>query len=230
MIVLEDRGDLLIIQTKDGITTVPKTPYYKVKYIDYQGNRISYRFGDPSKRVEETYDDGIFNCYFGDRHIQIRDGNAVANAMTAYNETKNSEQFETLFNKFYMKEHKYEILDGFFAALNDRVKRAYGEGMYVIDDIFAVDGHANAYVLTEKESGDFDWRPLCIVVQGTLQNKNIETPLGCLELDVTLQSIIAKVMYLLNPNPEDCVFMRQLPPNIQRMVTRRYNQNTKQSW
>jgi len=224
-LILEDRGDLLIIQTKDGIRTVPRTPYCKVKYVDYQGNRIFYEFDeDRSKRVEETFDDGIFNCYLGNRHIQIRNGDAIAKAIITHSETKSSEQFEVLFNKFYMEEHKYELLDAFFTALKDRVVRGEKEGRYIIDDIFAVDGHANAYVKAEKKSrpGEFDWNSLCIVVQGNLQNKNIETPLGCLELDITLQSIIAKVMYLLNPNIKDCVFMRQLPFKIQGQVSRRY--------
>lgn len=220
-IVLEERKDLLIIQTNDGVKSVPKTDYCYVKYVVFQGNRIFYTFSEGSK-VEETFDDGIFNCTLTGRQIQIRDAVAIAKAILTHTQTKSSEKYEVLFNREFLAEHKYDLLDWFFGSMKTRIERKNDK--YVIDGIFAVDGHANAYYLKEYGRRDPEWLHLCIVVPGHLEDKTIETPLGCLTFDKTLQSVVAKVMFLMNPNIKDSVFMRQLPYKIEKQITKRYRQ------
>ena len=62
---LDERDGLYIIMRNNKVETVIKDTYSQLKYKTYNGNRIFYDFGDGLK-IQETYDDRIFNCYLNE--------------------------------------------------------------------------------------------------------------------------------------------------------------------
>ena len=59
--IIEEREELLIIiNNEEQVRTVPKSPYYLLKYKSFKGNRIFYKFSEQIY-IQETFDDGIFN-------------------------------------------------------------------------------------------------------------------------------------------------------------------------
>ena len=44
-VILEERPDLLIIQDRNGVTTMPRSEYHVLRIKHYGGNRIFYDFG-----------------------------------------------------------------------------------------------------------------------------------------------------------------------------------------
>ena len=76
--LLEDREDQIIVLDLNGkVDTKPKTDYFVLKYKDFDGDRIFYQF-DKDSYVQETYNDGIFNCIYKTERMQIRQASKIA--------------------------------------------------------------------------------------------------------------------------------------------------------
>jgi hypothetical protein len=210
--ILEERKDMFVLIVNGKVQTVPLTPYTEVKYKHFNGNRVAYRFNEEME-VQETYDDGIFNCSYKTAQIQIRKRDAIAEAILQHYRCGSTSTYERLFQLEYADRNCIELLKFMLAGYRQRLRfeeKSNDEGAIYIDDgNFKVDRHGNAYVKDGHE-----YRAICIVVQGSLSETGVETPIGRVSLDETALTILAKTMFLLNPNWEDEVFRRQMPSQM----------------
>jgi hypothetical protein len=210
--ILEERKDMFVLILNGKVQTVPLTPYTEVKYKHFNGNRIAYRFNDEME-IQETYDDGIFNCSYKTAQMQIRKRDAIAEAILQHYKWGSMSAYERLFLQEYADRNCIELLKFMLAGYRQRLrfeeKSNDDEEAIYIEDNFKVDRHGNAYVRDGHE-----YRRICIVVQGNLSETGVETPIGRIPLDVTALTILAKTMFLLNPNLEDEVFRSQVPSQI----------------
>lgn len=210
--ILEERKDMFVLILQGKVQTVPLTPYTEVKYRHFNGNRIAYRFSEEME-VQETYDDGIFNCSYKTAQVQIRKRDAIAEAILQHYRCGSTSTYERLFQLEYADRNCIELLKFMLAGYRQRLrfekKSNDDEEAIYIDGSFKVDRHGNAYVRDGHE-----YRRICIVVQGSLSETGVETPIGRVSLDETALTILAKTMFLLNPNLEDEVFRSQVPSQI----------------
>ena len=199
--ILEKRSDKYIIQTESGVSTVPRTAYFEIKYERFCGNRILYTFPD-GIRVEETYNDGIFNAHDGARTVQLSDADKICRFIMSGDESG----LRNLFEEWYSLMVQDDILREVFARYLHRVDMESEPGIYIIDDIFRVDSHGAAYFRSQC-----DWKFLCIVANSAMRNKTYRLPiLGGVDVKSQTMVIMAKVMFLLNPDSSDDVFFSQL--------------------
>ena len=203
---LDERDGLYIIMRDNKVETVIKDTYSQLKYKTYNGNRIFYDFGDGLK-IQETYDDRIFNCYLNEVILNIRDGKKVAEFIL----DKNKSGYEQYVKEHYIEQHRTELLDKIIATFNDRVTKV--KDGYEVDGMFKVDNKGTSYYKTER-----DWHFLCTVAQGNIRKMSIDSEVGLLELDTTCMTILAKIGFFCNPNVTDRVFMNQLPNKIQKFL------------
>ena len=185
--------------------------YNNLKYGQYEGERIHFAFNDEAK-VDETYDDRIFNCTYKDETMQVRKSEDICNAIN----NKNLYDYALVFKETYYEIHRIELI-------TELVKRSYGgrvqlksDDTFVIDDRFMVDSKATAHYGTR--GNDKSWKFLCIVVQGRPRKKAIKTKIGLVELDEKLLEILAKINYLLNPNMSDSILTSQLPTWLNKTI------------
>ena len=202
--VLEEQDDLFIVQTDGHISTLPRNDYFILKLHHFDGNRIFYDFGKNGARIEETYDDGIFNCYHDESLVQIADGESIARAIL----DKNYDAFFSLFARWFGIKQQEKILCTIFRQYGQRVRQDKSSGMYIIDDIFGVNEHGVGRYCTE----DGKWKNMCIVVRQSVKPREINMPgIGPVLLNEITQTILAKVLFLLFPT-RDIVFLNQLSP------------------
>ena len=83
----------------------------------------------------------------------------------------------------------------------------------VVDDNFMVGYDGGAKVKKFKR-----WQPLCLVVDGYIRDKNIDTAVGVIRMSRLLQTIMVKIGFCLKPNVKDKVFMDQLGKDLQRVL------------
>jgi hypothetical protein len=209
--VLEERKDMLVLILHGRVQTVPLTPYTEVKYKHFNGNRIAYRFAE-EMAVQETYDDGIFNCTYKTAQMQIRKRDAIADALLQHYRCGSTSAYERLFMQEYAERNYIDLLK--FLLVGHRQRLRFEENsndgaIYIDDGSFKVDRHGTAYV-----KDDHKYRSICIVVQGNLFETSVETPIGRVSLDEKALTILAKTLFLLSPNIEDEVFRRQIPQEV----------------
>ena len=208
-IIIEERKDMFILQTQDGIQTVPKTHYFVLKFKHFGGNRIFFDFGEKNARIEETYDDGIFNCHYNNHHVQISDSQGISRAVLE----KDLNGYFKMFASWHGIEMQVKIIDAMLKPYERRIRKV-SSGWYEIDDIFAVDTHGVAHYRTEKG----DWENLCLVVKDAVEPKEMDLPaIGPTILNEITQTILAKILFLLFPT-NDSIVMRQLPNYAKRHI------------
>ncbi len=247
--ILEERHNLLIIQTGSGkVATVPRSEYIVLKFKHYNGNRIFYDFGKAvgeeecsTARIAETYDDGIFNCWYKKQHVQISDTKSIAHAIM----TKNRDEYVDIFARWYGIRQQKETIDMIIRNYTDRVSNVSSDmyvidgvfavgssaadyysknpaDMYVIDGVFAVDSHGVSHYMEDNR-----WNSLCLVANSIREPKNIELPgIGLVALNEITQTILAKILFLLYPK-EDTVFLNQIPQHLKDHVRKTMEQNKK---
>jgi hypothetical protein len=208
---LDERDGLYIIMVDGKVKTIVRDAYSQLKYKVYNGNRIFYDFGDGLK-IQETYDDRIFNCYIGEAVINIRNGKKIAEFII----DENKSGYELFVKEHYLEQHRTELLDKIISTFNNRVVKV--KGGYVVDDMFKVDSKGTSYYLTGVDTLDSNWKFLCTVAQGNIRKMSIDSEVGLLELDTTCMTILAKIGFFCNPNVHDNVFMNQLPQKIQKLL------------
>ena len=205
--ILEEKEKILIANI-DGVTEfVRKNDYLILKHRQFDSNRIIYKFPNGDK-IEETYNYGIFNCYRGDRRVQISD--AISIARTIIHEDHDA--FVRIFEEWYDAVAQDDFIDLFVESSGGRVR--YDDAKYVVDEIFAIDKHGNAFYEKKKH-----WKHVCIVPENMGVNPTVFVPgRGFMTLNAVTVSIVAKIHFLLNPNGNDGVFMKQLPEELKEFV------------
>lgn len=137
-----DHPQHILLWDGAAVRAVPSDPYHRLKYGHFDGNRIFHAFGgDKRLRIEETYNDGVFNAYAcasaldgggadgndngnadGDecRVVQICDAIPVANAVLA----DDAGAYLKLFGEWYGKVVQSEVVDLLIASGNAERVRA----------------------------------------------------------------------------------------------------------
>ncbi len=222
--LIDERGKLLLIYDDLGkVNTITKDAYNELKYKSFGGNRIFYTFKKDFE-IAETYDARIFNCTYDSNTIQIRDGNAIADSITAHKKTGDIHPYVKLFKAIYYKKHKDDLIKSFVSSIAETEGRVeiLSDGGIIVDNMFMVDEHGTSYYRNpENQHGVNAWHHLCTVVQGELRTMFIDSPIGQVEIDATTITIIGKVLFLMNPNLKDAVFMNQLPASYRRTLRQR---------
>ena len=116
----------------------------------------------------------------------------------------------------------WDILAMYLRNINGVIRQNDG---FVIYDEFRIDFKGNAWIrpqsIPEKQRERDDWNSLCIVMQGRSHNYNTQDG-GYLpdeggnmvEVNALTMTIIAKIVFLLNPNLKDSAFTGQLSKNL----------------
>jgi hypothetical protein len=187
-----------------------------VKYREYKGDRIFYRFDD-DMYVQETFDNGIFNAFISEETIQIRNSVTLCEAILEHKKSNNADIYNDLFKKLYLVENKEKIMKEMVGVFGDRVetKSNNDKGVYyIVDDRFMVDSHG----VSHYKKDDGSWSFLCTVAQGNLSKMSISTPIGDIELESTELTIMGKIGFLLAPDITDNVFFHQLSSKMQEVL------------
>ena len=223
MIIAKRDTHIVIRNKRDEYVHRPNDTYNIVKYGTYEANRIFFEW-DKECRVEETYNERIFNCYYKGQLLQLRKANDICEAILS----KDKEVFIDLFKKNYYDLNKAQLLQGLVddnSILKGRVKRMkqapYCDD-FLVDDVFRVDGHANTYVLeshyiknTKREK---KWRNLCTVIPKTLKTMKIHTKeIGDIEVDQATLRCLTKIFGLIQPHTWDSVIWGQLPTWLKKI-------------
>lgn len=218
--LLEDREDQIIIQDLNGnIDTKPKTDYFLLKFgDDFDGDRIFYQFNADSW-IQETYNDGIFNCIYKNERMQLRDSNKICFCINFHKTNKDSshalDPFEELFKKNYAPKLETDVLKSILKPFEHRLN--FVKDGIEVDNRFYVDKQGQAHSKKHEV-----WSSLCIVAFGvdSKDSFDIDSVIGNIEINSKSLEIIAKVMFLLKPNLKDGVFTSQLSKELQEELER----------
>ena len=214
--IIAERDNTLILFESGKVKTVPNTTYNQVKYREYKGDRIFYKFDD-DMYVQETYDNGIFNAFVKEETLNIRDSAQLCECIKEHKDHGNSEKYESLFKKLYLVENKEKIMKEMISVFGNRVETKSNNDKdvyYIVDDRFMVDGHG----VSHYKKDDGKWSFLCTVAQGNLSKMSITTPIGDIELESTELTIMGKIGFLLAPDITDNVFFHQLSSKMQEVL------------
>lgn len=205
-VILEDRKDLLIIQDRNGVSTIPRSEYHLLRIKHYNGNRIFYDWGSDGAIVRETYNQGIFNCWYESRQIQIADGDGIASCIVSGDVKKYAELFNGWFDTMAQK----SVIDIIVSQYPGRVSRT--DNGYEVDGVFMINDHGVSHCI---DGGH--WRHLCTVAVGATREQRMEIDgLGYVTINPVTMTIISKINFLLNPNLKDRVFTDQLTEQCRR--------------
>ncbi len=208
---LEIRPEQILFDVDGKLVVTPNSTYYTLKYINGEGERIAYDFGNGMK-IQETYDARIFNCDCNGQRFQFRQdlSDRLCQTIIDARAGKGCTAYEELF-KYAMREVVYwDVLHHCLAELVD-VK--FGDGEIRIGEFFKVDNKGNAwYYETGKHSR---WRSLCIVMKGRKPTTRlISESRQTVDVNLLTMTIIAKVLFLAAPNMNDRIFTSQLPEEV----------------
>ena len=213
--IIAERDNTLILFDSGKVVTVPNTLYNQVKYRDFKGDRISYHFND-DMYIQETYDNGIFNAFINEETLNIRDSVALCECIKEHQNNNNSEKYELLFKKLYLRDNKDKIMKEMIGVFGERVEMITRDDVthYIVDDRFMVDSHG----VSHYKSDVGHWKFLCTVAQGNLSKMSISTKIGDIELESTELTIMGKIGFLLAPDITDSVFFHQLSEKMQDVI------------
>ena len=172
--VIDHNERRILMHDGTAVRVIPCDPYHSLKYVQFDGNRIFHSFGgDRRLRIEETYNDGIFNAYRTvdgrdggesvEQVVQISDALGLARAVLS----DNGDAYGDIFAKWYGKKMQSDIVEWMIVASNaDRVMAVHvdertggedsdgdGNTAYIVDGRFMVDGRGAAYYFTGQPGG-----------------------------------------------------------------------------
>lgn len=177
--VIDYNDRRILLHDGTAVRAIPSDPYHSLKYGAFDGNRIFHAFGgDRRLRIEETYNDGIFNAYrtpdgaggngvrAAEQVVQISDALGLARAVLA----DDGAAYDAMFAEWYGRKMQADIVEYMIVAGNsDRVatvqidgkigsggKPADIEKAYIVDGRFMVDGRGAAYYRAEEPDEDDD--------------------------------------------------------------------------
>ena len=215
--VVATRGDVLVMVDARGFPyTIHNTPYNRLRYMDYAGQRIMYAFDDDNV-IEETYTPGIFNCRSLGRLVQISDTAAVTTTIVEQDVGAYVALCKTWLDSTIQAEYIATYVKGSARlSYDDAAKR------YVVDGgMFRVDKNGNAEAMVHDADGRAaGWNSLCIVnTQAREKLEVIDPQLGRITISEKTQMVVGKLMFLLHPS-NDRVFLDQLDPTAKAHAKR----------
>ena len=214
--VLDYNDNHLTILNDDGkVECVVNDDYYHLKYdmvnINHRDetDRIYHDFTDTQK-IQETYNNKIFNLMFSGVILQSRQ--EEANRICQFITNEDCTGYMKYCGDRYQVLNCQDLMKKLLFAYAGRLK--FRKRGIVVDDNFMVGYDGSAFVKKFKR-----WQPLCLVVDGYIREKLIDTAVGSIRMSRLLQTIMVKVGFCLKPNVKDRVFMNQLGKDLQRVLT-----------
>ena len=125
----------------------------------FEGERIYWKFNDDVE-LQETYNNGIFNLFWGDDVINI--GIEYQDDVATAIKTNNLKGMDKLYHAHKRNVYKKEMIKNVISSYGDRIY--ISDRGFIIDDIFMVDRPGTAYQ-RNKEGKKFDWKFVCIVAK-----------------------------------------------------------------
>ena len=215
-LLAESPGQLILQSDKNGVFTELATDYMKLKYKEFEGHRISYKWDDTAYLEETVNDDGvidgIFNCYINGSVVQVMDSERVAMIV----KNKDFAEFKSMYGEWKSIKVQGDFIKGILGMYAHRIK--IDGDYFIVDDDFAVDKRGISYFNTAHKSKNKEkkWRNLCLVAKNAMKAKKVNINGITLTINSATQSCIAKIFFLLTPNVNDSVFMHQLPDELQK--------------
>ena len=127
----------ILLHDGTAVRTIPCDPYHSLKYVQFDGNRIFHAFGGSRlRRIEETYNDGIFNAYRTpeetegggravEQVVQISDALGLAKAVLS----DDADAYDEMFAEWYGRKMQSDIVEYMIVASNaDRVAAVQLDG------------------------------------------------------------------------------------------------------
>ena len=224
------------------IETLPRTPYYYLKLVEFKGGRIDYIFS-PRRKVLETFEDKIFNVIGwkkGKEVIHTRHDLADMVATSILNHKMNQNDYEifnSIFPEFKKRNQKgfdIEFLESKLKAFGDRIKiNSHG---YVVDERFVILREGGQCYIWD-EIGMKPQGFICVHPSGNVNDQIIIDGDKKTLFNAHSQTILSKINYLLSPNLNcPCsvcrntpgricrVFYNQLPSNIKKEMSRNFEE------
>lgn len=221
MKVIEIRKDNIIYQRDDGTINVePNTPYFRIKILEFGGDRIKHDIPIEGIEIMETFDDMIFNVTINGLTITTRP-NMADSIVESFN---NTDKLLKIFERYNNQKYNIKLLEGFLKEHGDRIKTV-PEG-FVVDDMFLVDRIGNAWfwkngAKDQSHRTNISTGAICIVVKRSRNHKVVDpTHGGSVEIDELGFIILSKINFLLEPNLDDEVFVNQMPRGIVEKLKR----------
>ena len=203
MRVIGEQAGLLIIEDEDGNTsTTLKTNYLLLKHKTFDGNSIFYKYND-KQYVEETYEDGIFNCWNDGKMIQVADAEGIATCI----QDQNLGYYTDIFTRWYNEKIQHDIIESLIGETDMR-RITLDKESYIIDNLFKVARGVSYY-----RDGE-DWAFVCLVAKDAMHDRVLRIGHDGVIIGANTMVTLAKIKFLLNPNWDNCVFANQIPENI----------------
>jgi len=196
--ILDENVNHITLKTDDGkVITVANDDYYHLKYdmvnIDKRDNtdRIYHNFTETQK-IQETYSNKIFNLMFNGVIIQSRQEESGKICKMIVN--NDIDYYLEYCHSRYQVINCQDIVKKLLCVFNDRID--YTKRGIIVDKIFKIgyDGSAHVKIYGSK------WKSLCLVADGYIRDKQIDTAIGKVNMSRTLQTILAKIGFCLKPN------------------------------
>ena len=227
--IVDSNKNEILVRNRDGrLESIPNTPYWNLKMEQFEGERLYWKFND-SVELQETYTNGIFNLFWGDDVINI--GLEYQDEVADSIKTNDLKKLTKLYNAHKKNTYKKELIVNIISAYGERIKI---EDMgFIIDDMFLVDRNRTAYQRKkpdpigpingkdklERGSGNGVWKFICIVARA--QKRTLRLPEGVdVIIDELDDTIIGKILFLLNPNIKDSVFWGQVSAENKEIIKR----------
>jgi hypothetical protein len=216
--IIETNKSHIIFENENGTISIePNTPYFKLKLLEYKGERIRHDIPIEGIEILETFNGMIFNISLNGQTITTRP-NMADEVVSSFN---NIDKLYKIFNDYNNNKYNIKLLEGVLDKYGERVKTH--ELGFIIDDVFLVDrtgvawnwknGKRFTVHRTNLGSG-----AICIVVSKTQRLKLKTSNAGLINIDELGYIILSKIEFLLNPNPDDNVFMSQIPESTREII------------
>lgn len=218
--IIETNKSHIIFKNENGTVSIePNTPYFRLKLLEFKGERIRHDIPIEGIEILETFNGMIFNISLNGQTITTRP-NMADEVVSSFN---NVDKLYKIFNDYNNNKYNIKLLEGVLEKYGERIK-THDLG-FIIDDLFLVDRTGVAWNWkngkrftahrTNLGSG-----AICIVVNKTQRLKLQTSNNGLVEIDELGYIILSKIEFLLNPNVNDDVFISQLPKDTIEIIKR----------
>jgi|APSaa5957512535_1039671.scaffolds.fasta_scaffold06662_4 hypothetical protein len=217
--IIEERNTTLVIFDEGDVKTVPKTPYHILKFKDFHGNRITYRFSK-DMAVQERKGGGVFDCTYGDQLVVISDVDEMALAIQQHAKENSNEKFRELFSAAWSENNQDVVVSWFLQNYITTNRLVHRGSKYIVDDVFTVDSDGVTCAVEKRYPKEDRWLVISLPIKGQLSPKEMSVNKVPTLVDKITQEIIAKILFLLDPDVTDTGFMVQLPAKLRRWIYR----------
>lgn len=219
MQILETNRSHIIYKNENGIVDiVPNTPYFRLKILEYKGERIKHDIPIEGIEIMETFNGMIFNISINGQTITTRP-NMADEVVASFHDVN---KLYEIFDEYNNNKYNVKLLESVLKKYEGRIK-IINSG-FIVDDLFLVDRvgvcwlwDSEKQVKNQSHKTNLGSGAICIVVNKAQRLKlNIEGT--TIIIDEMGYIILSKIEFLLNPNLTDNVFTHQLPSDVLKIL------------